>query len=252
MPGLMLALFAAQAASALSLAEQGRLTQCLDAARRDPPSAIATANEWLGESSGAARALPQQCLGQAYVSLLRWEAAEEAFLAARDAATDRAWRARLGAMAGNAALAAERWDAALAILDATIGDAAMAGEAALAGSISADRALALVGLDRLEAAGAALEQARADAPQNPEGWLLSATLARRQDDLSGAASFIAVAAALAPDDPRIALEAGTIAILANDEEAARRNWQRVRNLAPDSAEAAIAAGYLAQLDGSGE
>ena len=115
-----------------------------------------------------------------------------------------------------------------------------------------ERDTRIVGLDRLEAAGAALEQARADAPQNPEGWLLSATLARRQDDLSGAASFIAVAAALAPDDPRIALEAGTIAILANDEEAARRNWQRVRNLAPDSAEATVAAGYLAQLDGSGE
>ena len=83
---LTLSLIIAQAAAALSPAEQARLTLCLDQARRDPPSAIAEANQWLGESSGAGAALPQQCLGQAYVSLLRWEAAEQAFLAARDAA----------------------------------------------------------------------------------------------------------------------------------------------------------------------
>ena len=247
-----LTLLFAQAGPVLSLAEQGRLTTCLDQARRDPPSAIAGATEWLGESDGAARALPQQCLGQAYVSLLRWEAAEQAFLAARDSTTDAAHRARLGAMAGNAALAAERWEPALAALAVAQADAATAEHAELAGTISADRARALVALGRLADAGDAIDQARSNASQNSEVWLLSATLARRQEDLAGAASLIAIAAALAPDDPAVALEAGTIAILAGDAVAARRNWQRVRQMAPDGPEAATARDYLAQLDEAGE
>jgi tetratricopeptide (TPR) repeat protein len=247
-----LALFAAQATSALSLAEQGRLQACLDQARRDPASAIVSANAWLGEASGAGLALPQQCLGQAYVSLLRWDAAEAAFLAARDASADDGLRARLGAMAGNAALAAERWNAALAALGTAQVDAAAAGDPALAGSIAADRSRAMVALDQLEAAELTLERARADAPQNAEVWLLSATLARRQGDLAAAAALIATAGALAPDDPRVALEAGVVAVLAGDEEAARGNWELVQELAPASPEAATAAGYLAQLAESGE
>lgn len=247
-----LTLFAAQAGSVLSPGEQGRLDLCLDEARRDPPTAISTANQWLGEASGAGRALPQQCLGQAYVSLMRWEAAEAAFLAARDFAAHDELRARLGAMAGSAALAGGHWDAALAALAAAQIDAVETGDAALMAAIAADRARALVGLGRAEDAKAVLERARADHPQHAEAWLLSATLARRMDDLADAAALIAVAGALAPDDPEVALEAGVIAVLAGDEDAARGNWELVRELAPSSAEAATAAGYLAQLDEGGE
>lgn len=249
---LALTLLAAQAASALSSGEQDRLALCLDEARRDPPSAIASANDWLQEASGSGRALPQQCLGQAYVSLFRWEAAEAAFLAGRDFATDDGLRARLGAMAGNAALAAGRWEAALTALAMAQVDAATSGNGPLSASIAADRARALVEQGQLDGARVVLERARADHPQDPETWLLSATLARRMNDLAGAAGLIAVAAALAPDDPQVALEAGVIAVLAGDEEAARSNWDLVRELAPGSPEAGTASGYLAQLDEGGE
>lgn len=244
-----LALLFAQAAAAAPPVEQDRLTLCLEEARRDPATAIVTADAWLAEAHGAGQALPQQCLGQAYVSLLRWDAAHAAFIAGRDALAEnaRAERARLGAMAGNAALAEVKYDAALAAFDTALGDAAMGGDAPLAGTISADRARALVGLGRMEEAAEALEKARADAPQNADVWLLSATLSRRLDDLAAAQGQIETAAALAPADPAVGLEAGVIAALAGNDEAARKSWNSVLALAPDAPEAATARTYLQQL-----
>src|SRR3546814_19790683 len=56
------------------------------------------------------------------------------------------------------------------------------------------------------------------------GWLLSATLARRQNDIARAALHIAAAEKRSPGDPNIALEAGNLAgppgRLAEDRE----NW----------------------------
>jgi len=246
-----LALFAAQASAAEPPPpEFDRLKVCLDQARKDPATAINSANAWLAEANGPGRALPQQCLGQAYVSLLRWDAAEKAFLAGRDDVTaDDDLRARLGAMAGNAALAAGDDNGALAALAAAEVDASAAGKTELAGTIAADRARALVALEQPAAAGRTLERARRDASQDAEVWLLSATLARRQNDLPGAASFIDTALALAPKDPQVLLEAGAIAILNGDEEAARGYWQDVQTVAPNTPEAATAADYLGQLAG---
>jgi tetratricopeptide (TPR) repeat protein len=248
LPALTL-LFAQAAAVAPPPVEQDRLTLCLEEARRDPATAITTADAWLAEAFGAGQALPQQCLGQAYVSLLRWDAAYAAFIAGRDALaeTARPERARLGAMAGNAALAEEKYDTALAALDTALGDATMAADAPLAGTISADRARALVGLGRTDEAAAALEHARTNAPQNADVWLLSATLSRRLDDLDVARGQIETAAALAPEDPAVALEAGVIAALSGDDETARRSWNAVVAIAPDSLEAATAGAYLKQL-----
>src|SRR5690606_33300263 len=117
--------------------------------------------------AGAQRSLPQQCLGTAYVSLLRWDAAETAFIAARDARPqgEVLARARLGAMAGNAALGAERAEAALPLFDQALADARATGRTELAGTVAGDRARALVMLGREEEAGAALVEARRDAPQ---------------------------------------------------------------------------------------
>src|SRR6185312_5629758 len=118
------------ATAAKGTTEQARLTLCLDQARKDPATAITTAGLWLNEAHDAGRALPQQCLGQAYVSLLRWDAARTAFLAARDSALagEYAVRARLGAMAGNAAIAGKDLAAALADLDKAAADAGLAGD----------------------------------------------------------------------------------------------------------------------------
>ncbi|BBC71232.1 conserved hypothetical protein [Altererythrobacter sp. B11] len=237
------------AQAGLPTVEQDRLQLCLREARTDPATAIVTASTWLGEAYGVGRSLPQQCLGTAYVSLLRWQAAENAFLAARSALleSDHGGRARFAGMAGNAALAEGRYQAALDDFTLAQADAASSGDGALSGGIAADRARALVGLGRTDDAAAALQQAREMAPQNGTAWLLSATLARRQGDLAAAQQHIETAAALMPGSAEVGLEAGVIAALAGDEEAARKSWQSVLATAPRAPEAQAARDYLAQL-----
>lgn len=229
--------------------EQTKLAVCLDQASKDPTTAIVTASGWLTDATGAARALPQQCLGFADTLLQRWRPAEQAFLDGRDYAdpTDYELRARLAAMAGNAALAENRNTDALTDLDLALTDAKAAGDTKVTGGIQLDRSRALVALGRMDEASAALADARAEAPQNAETWLLSATLARRMNDLAGARARIATAAGLAPHDPAIALEAGVISELSGNEEAARKSWQSAITVAPESKEAATAKSYLDQI-----
>jgi len=251
-PALTAALLIAQAASPAAgggTLEEDRLALCRQEARSDPATAMVTASRWLAEATGPGRSAPQQCLGFAYTSLLRWDAAESAFLAARDALlpNEHAGRARLAAMAGNAALAGGRNEAALTAFDLARQDAQAADAPALAGSVEADRARALVALDRAEEAVEALARARADAPQDASVWLLSATLSRRQERLEEALGQIRTAAALAPDDPAIGLEAGLIAALSGQDEAAETSWRAVLAGSPGSPEAAVAQDYLAQL-----
>jgi tetratricopeptide (TPR) repeat protein len=231
-----------------SLAED-RLTVCAARARTDPTTAIVDASAWAGETSGADASYPQQCLGLAYAMLLRWGAAERAFLAAREAAepTDRFRRAQLATMAGNAALAEERAADALVSLDGAAGDAAATGNPGLRAMVEVDRARAQVMQGREAEAEATLAAARALYAQSPFAWLLSATLARRLGKLDDAQAYIATAAALAPDYPEIGLEAGVIAMLAGRQGAAEASWRSVIDLAPGSEHAASARSYLAQL-----
>ena len=126
-------------------------------------------------------------------------------------------------------------------------EAAAANDAELAGDIATDRAQALVGLGLLDDAGAALADARRDAPQSSDAWLLSATLSRRQGKLADAQAQIESAAALAPSDPAVGLEAGVIAALGGRDDAARQSFNSVLSLAPNSPQAATARSYLAQL-----
>ncbi|MBT2135424.1 hypothetical protein KK137_13890 [Croceibacterium sp. LX-88] len=231
-----------------TLAED-RLIVCLDKARQDPTTAIVEASQWSEQTSGADRSYPQHCLGMAYTSLLRWEAAEQAFLAAREALGqgDPYRRAQLAAMAGNAALAQERGAAALTHLNLAASDAEASGDAGLRAVVEIDRARAQVLLGQDAEAEATLTSARTFDPQSPYAWLLSATLARRQNKLDQAQSYIETAAKLSPGYPEIGLEAGVIAILGGREDAARASWQSVVDLAPNSEEAITARGYLAQL-----
>ena len=119
------------------------------------------------------------------------------------------------------------------------------------GAVQIGRARALVALGRLPEASSALQEAHRLAPNDPEGWLLSATLARRGKDLERAQRDIEVAASLAghgdPLGAPIGLEAGVIAMLAGREDAARKSWDSVVALAPGTAEAATAKGYLDQI-----
>lgn len=226
-----------------------QLRGCLDSVRSDPQAAVATATAWAAKAEGAEKSAASYCLGQAFGGVERWTDAEAAFLVARDTApvTDSAQRARLGAMAGNAALAAGAPDRALAALDRARDNAAAASDTALAADIATDRARALVALKRNAEAETALAEARSAAPANPQAWLLSATLSRRTGKLAQAQAQIQKAAELLPVDPEIGLEAGLIAVLSGRDEAARKSWQSVIAAAPDSDAAATARGYIAQL-----
>lgn len=238
------------AAPEAAKANSGRGKDCVAQVDEDADAAAEMAEDWL--ASGARGAGDQGeanlCLGLARSRTGDWDDAEKAFLAGRDAAgADRMLRARLGAMAGNAALAGGANDRALAALDGAKDDAAGLADAALTTTVALDRARALVALKRPAEAEAALAEARAAGPANPEAWLLSATLSRRQGNLAAAQTQIERAAELMPIDPAVGLEAGVIAMLASHAEAARKSWQSVVTAAPDSPEAETARIYLAQL-----
>ena len=135
-------------------------------------------------------------------------------------------------------------------LRTTITDAAGAASDTLAhGEIQSDRSRALVAQGKLDDAAAALTEARRDAPQNADGWLLSATLSRRKGDLGAAQAQIETAAGLDPKNPQVGLEAGVIAALAGHDDAARKSWQSVIDTSPAAPEAETARTYLAEIGG---
>lgn len=218
---------------------------CLETARSDPAKARAFAEEWVSRTQGLQRATGRHCLGVAATNAGDWPAAASAFLAARDEASDARFRARMGALAGSALLADAKPAEALGALDTARSDAA--GDATLGGAIALDRATALVALERLDDAKAALTEARTLVPEEPHAWLLSATLSRRQGALVEAQQQIERAAALDPRDPAIGLEAGVIAALGGRDEAARKSFESVIAAAPDGPYAAPARAYLSQL-----
>lgn len=223
--------------------------QCRQLLASNAAEAQAFAETWLKNLSGSSRADPGECLGMALAAQGKWDAAQSAFIAARDATpvSEPANRARLGGMAGNALLAAGKAETALLLLDQAHGEALGAANQRLAGEISIDRARALVALKRDGDAAAALAAARTYAAENGQAWLLSATLSRRQGKLAAAQGQILIAARLMPLDPEVGLEAGVIAVLAGNEGAARRSWLSVVKAAPASPAARTAQSYLDQL-----
>lgn len=218
---------------------------CLATARSDPAKARTLAEEWVGRTSGAQKAIGYHCLGVAAGNAGDWAAASAAFTRARDGAGDVRFKARMGALAGTALLAQDKPGDALAALEAA--QPLAAGDPAMGSEIAQERAVALVALKRDEDAVAALAQARTLGPDDAHAWLLSATLSRRQNDLAAAQAQIERAASLDPRDPAVGLEAGVIAALGGNDEAARRSFESVVAAAPDSAEATTAKAYLAQL-----
>lgn len=223
---------------------------CIAEIEADPARGVEAARQAMARASGEERLRAGLCLGMALVDLERFDEAQRAFADARDAAADddRASRARLSAMAGNAALAGGRPSAALGALDAALADAKAVSDKALAATVELDRARALVALDRSTEASSALADARLLAPGQAQAWLLSATLARREDRLAEAQQQIEEAVRIDPANPEIGLEAGVIAMLAGREEAARRSWRSVMATAPGSPAATTAQGYLNQLE----
>lgn len=231
------------------LAVDERLRDCLSEAASAPTLAAQNARAWRDGADGQGKTGPLHCLGAAQAGLEKWDEAEGAFLAAQTLARNTAARAAYGAMAASAALAQGANERALGQLDTALADARSAGAKPLSAAIELDRARALLALGRKADAASALTTAREDDPANAEAFLLSATLARRDDKLAEAQTLIEQAAKLAPGDADIGLEAGVIAVLAGRDEAARKSWQSVIATAPQSPQAETARGYLEQLGG---
>lgn len=225
------------------------LKDCLELVASEPARAHSQAQIRRNETFGEQRVIANHCLGLAATELGLWDDARGAFLAARDEAPaeDTRARARFGAMAGNAALAGGDPAGALAALETARKDARTAASASLEAIAALDAGRALVALERPEEALAALADATRLAPDNGEGWLLTATLLRRMDRLDEAQDAIERAGALSPLDGAVGLEAGVIAVLSGRTEAARDSWQSVIDLVPESLAAATARGYIEQI-----
>lgn len=238
------------AASSGPVVSYARTEGCIGEMEASPAAGALAAQKALDRATGEQRVRAGLCLGVALGAMERWSEAQSAFLRARDAAapTDGASRARLGAMAGNAALAGGSAASALPLLEAAQAQAKSANDSELLGTIAVDRARAHVALGQQTQAAAALSEARTATPDNAQAWLLSATLSRRENNLAQAQTQIERAAQIAPQDPEIGLEAGVIAVLSGRDAAARKSWQSVLATAPESDAAKTAKGYLAQLD----
>ena len=218
---------------------------CLDQAIEDPTAGVAFAEKWRIEGGSF---YARHCMGFAFARAERWSPAIIAFQQAAEEAErsgEMVQSARLWAQAGNAALASG--DAAKARGDF---DAALARglpDGLEKGEVHLDRARALVALGETDAARDSIDIALAQAPRDPLGWLLSATLARRSGEMSLAKAHIARAVQLSPDDASVALEEGNIAILTDHEDIARSAWQRAARLAPEAAAGKAAADNLSRL-----
>lgn len=230
------------------------LEDCFDQIAADPARAHAMAQIRREETRGADRVLANHCLGTAAAELGRWDEARTAFAAALGETPpgEPRLRARFGALAGNAALAAGDAEGALALLAAAEADARAGDDPLLEAIAATDRARALVALGREREALGPLETATTRAPERGEGWLLKATLLRRLARLAEAQAAIEQAAVRSPGDPLVGLEAGVIAMLGGREAAARASWQSVLVLAPDGPAAETARAYLAQLGPEGD
>jgi tetratricopeptide (TPR) repeat protein len=221
-----------------------RFNQCVDQAAEDPGSGLLAANKWQIEGGGY---LARNCLGFAYAELQNWTNAVPEFVqsaeGAKAAGDERA--AIFWSQAGNAALAQGDHATALQYFESALAQNTL--DDLLKGEVHLDMARVFVALDQYDRAKNEFAIVHTLVPEDPLGWLLSATLARRMGDLVQAKSDIAVAAKLVATDPAIALEAGNIAYEAGDVVNARSNWEQAVKFGPESPSAKAATRYLSQL-----
>jgi len=227
--------------TALPTIDELRLTECVDMAFRDPPSAIVEGSKWRQENGGWRADI---CLANGFAQNFEFPRAIPLFESGAEAASvidqDRANRYWL--QAGNAAIAADRPRDAIRLIDRALAKGALDPEAR--GEALIDRARAYVASGQNAQAKVDLFAVRRLLPENILGWLFSATLARRDGEMEDAQTFIAAAAAIAPQDPAVALEAGNIAAQLGDTGAAATHWQTVIDLAPGSRQAQTARARL--------
>ncbi len=229
---------------ALLLLAQTTSDSCIAAVRADPVAAVETARQW---ASGGGGALARQCLGLAYAAQERWADAAAAFeqAAGETKPGEELAAANLWVQAGNARLAAGEARPAVAAFDKALVSGRLAGPAK--GEIRLDRARANVLAGDAGSARTDLDEALKLAPEDPLAWLLSASLARRMDQLDRAQAEIAEAAKRSPDDAAVALEAGRIALAAGATGAARVAFEGALKAQPGSDPAKAAQAELDRL-----
>jgi tetratricopeptide (TPR) repeat protein len=239
-PLLLLSLIAAPALAAPMAGDKSRYEACLSVARSSPERGIESAQAWRIEGGGVPA---RHCLAIAqfgrkdYGSALQsFEAAATASATAQDGLAASLW-----AQGADAALIAAKPDVALRFLDQALeGDLSPKAAAAL----RLTRAEALVDLKRLPEAASDLETATTLDPAVPYGWLLKATLARRNGDLKSAEAAILKAAEFDPGSAEVQLEAGNIASAQGNAALARAAWQAAAEADPASAAGKAAAKAL--------
>lgn len=226
---------------ALPTIDELRLTECVEMAFKDPPSAILEGSKWRQENGGWRADI---CLANGYAQNFEFTRAIPLFESGAEAAAiiDQNRANRYWLQAGNAAIAADRSRDAIRLFDRAMAKGDLDPEAR--GEALIDRARAYVANGQDAQAKTDLFAVRRLLPENMLGWLFSATLARRNGEMEDAQNFIATAAALAPKNPAVALEAGNIAAKLGDKEAAARQWQTVIDLAPGSRQADTARARL--------
>ncbi|MGB3737871.1 MAG: hypothetical protein WA948_00800 [Pontixanthobacter sp.] len=230
--------------------DEDRMAACLARSQTGSVATVVEAAAWADGTDGQTKANALHCKGVAEIELGRFAEAAASFETAVAALSgnDAEYAARLGAMAGGAHLLGGDAARAATVLEQAKLAAEQGAPALIAGQIDLDRAKAYVAMDDTVRAQEALADARRTIPRDPQSWLLSATLARRLNDLPLAQDFITQARALVPARPELLLEAGLIAVLNGDDEQARRDWTAILD-APDPApEAQTARFYLEQLD----
>ncbi|WP_374942626.1 hypothetical protein [Sphingomonas sp.] len=234
-------------AAALQLPDEARYDACVELARTDPVAAREEATRWRIAGGGW---FARQCAGLAYAQESDWAAAAGEFeAAARAAETGKdEHAAQYWAQAGNAWLAAGDGAKARAALDAALIAGTLTG--LQLGEAQLDHARALVATGALDTARTDIDLALTTASDDPLVWLLSATLARRMDDLPRARKDIAEALRRSADDASVQLEAGNIAALGHDEAGARRAWGEAARLAPNADAGRSAVAALKQFDPS--
>ncbi|QJB68899.1 tetratricopeptide repeat protein [Parasphingorhabdus halotolerans] len=222
-----------------------RFNACVNEAIDDPENGVFAANRWQIEGGGY---LARHCLGFAYAEQQDWPKATKAFATAaqeaESAGDERA--ANLWAQAGNAALANGDYADAQNHLARALRQEKLGG--LLKGEVHLDLARVYVANNQYEEAKREFAQVHTLVPQDPLGWLLSATLARRMADLTLAKADIIAAEKLAPGDPAVALEAGNIAYAAGDTANAQKFWKQAVAQDSESEPARAAKKYLAQLE----
>lgn len=221
-----------------------RYAHCMDLATKDPAAGIEEGSRWRLSGGGV---LARQCLGVSYANANQLNAAATEFEAAARAAelAKDSRAAAYWAQAGNAWLAAQDATKARAALDAALAAGSLTGLEL--GEVYLDHARAQVASKELEAARGDLDLAMETASADPLAWLLSATLARRMDDLPRARKDIAEALRRSGDDASVQLEAGNIAALDGDEAGAKTAWKRAVAIAPDAPAGRSARTALAQF-----